>query len=50
MKLFIENNRQRFCTILNFISTKINDSTCKTRKNVFYFTSKVPFVLEEIKV
>ena len=27
----------------------LNESTCKTRKNVFYFTSKALFVLEKIK-
>ena len=34
------------CTSL-FLS--LNESTCQTRKNVFYFTSKVLFVLEKIK-
>ena len=27
----------------------LNKSTCQTRKNVFYFTSKALFVLEKIK-
>ena len=27
----------------------LNESTCETRKNVFYFTSKALFVLEIIK-
>ena len=27
----------------------LNESTCQTRKNVFYFTSKALFVLEKIK-
>ena len=27
----------------------LNESTCQTRKNVFYFTSKAIFVLEKIK-
>ena len=31
-----------------FLSLK--ESTCKTRKNVFYFTSKALFVLETIKL
>ena len=30
-----------------FLSLK--ESTCETRKNVFYFTSKALFVLEKIK-
>ena len=30
-----------------FLSRK--ESTCKTRKNVFYFTSKAFFVFEKIK-
>ena len=27
----------------------LNESTCQTKKNVFYFTSKPLFVLEKIK-
>ena len=27
----------------------LNESTCQTRKSVFYFTSKALFVLEKIK-
>ena len=27
----------------------LNESTCQTRKNVFYFTSKALFVLEKVK-
>ena len=27
----------------------LNESTCQTKKNVFYFTSKALFVLEKIK-
>ena len=27
----------------------LNESTCQTRENVFYFTSKALFVLEKIK-
>ena len=27
----------------------LNESTGQTRKNVFYFTSKAPFILEKIK-
>ena len=27
----------------------LNESTCQTRKNVFYFTSKALFILEKIK-
>ena len=27
----------------------LNDSTCQTRKNIFYFTSKALFVLVKIK-
>ena len=27
----------------------LNESTCQTRKNVFYFTSKALFVLKKIK-
>ena len=28
---------------------RLKESTCETKKNVFYFTSKAPFVLEIIK-
>ena len=34
--------------LLCFLSLK--ESTCETRKNVFYFTSKAPSVLEKIIV
>ena len=34
--------------LLYFLSLK--ESTCNTRKNVFYFTSKALFVLEKIKL
>ena len=27
----------------------LNESTCQTRKNVFYFTSKALFISEKIK-
>ena len=27
----------------------LNEGTCQTKKNVFYFTSKALFVLEKIK-
>ena len=33
--------------LVYFLSVK--ESTCKTRKNVFYFTSKALFVLQIIK-
>ena len=33
--------------LVRFLS--LNDSTCQTRKNVFYFTLKGLFVLEKIK-
>ena len=29
--------------------SSLNESTCQTRKNVFYFISKILFVLEKIK-
>ena len=34
-------------SLVYFLSLK--DSTCETKKNVFYFTSKVLSVLEKIK-
>ena len=48
---------ERFTRILKVVSTtfllvcflSLNESTCRTRTNVFYFTSKALFVLEKIK-
>ena len=37
----------RYVLLVCFVCLK--DSTCETKKNVFYFTSKVLFVLEIIK-
>ena len=34
--------------LASFVSS-LNESTCETKKNVFNFTSKAPFVLEKIK-
>ena len=36
-------------TFLLVCFLSINESTCQTRKNAFYFTSKALFVLEKIK-
>ena len=36
-------------TFLLACFVSLNESTCKTRKNVFYFTSKALFVLHIIK-
>ena len=36
-------------TFLLVCFVSLNESTCQTRKNVFYFTSKALFVLEKIK-
>ena len=36
-------------TFLLVCFLSLNKSTCKTRKNVFYFTSKALFVLKKIK-
>ena len=36
-------------TFLLVCFLSLNESTCQTRKNVFYFTSKALFVLEKIK-
>ena len=44
----MQNNRQKFCTMLNSISKKIKEGNCETRK--IYFTSKAPFVLKKFKV
>ena len=33
----------------SFFFSSLNESTCQTRKNVFYFTLKALFVLEKIK-
>ena len=38
-----------YATVLLVCFINLNESTCQTRKNVFYFTSKVLFVLEKIK-
>ena len=37
------------CYILLVCFLSLKESTCETRKNVFYFTSKALFVLEKIK-
>ena len=37
------------CYILLVCFVCLKESTCETRKNVFYFTSKAFFVLEIIK-
>ena len=37
----------RYILLVCFIS--LNGSTCQTKKNDFYFTSKALFVLEKIK-
>ena len=36
-------------TFLVVCFSSLNESTCQTRKNVFYFTPKALFVLEKIK-
>ena len=36
-------------TFLLVCFSNLNESTCQTRKNVFYFTSKALFILEKIK-
>ena len=36
-------------TFLLVCFLSLNESTCQTRKNAFYFTSKTLFVLEKIK-
>ena len=36
-------------TFLLVYFLSLNGSSCQTRKNVFYFTSKALFVLEKIK-
>ena len=36
-------------TFLLVCFLSLNESTCETKKNVFNFTSKAPFVLEKIK-
>ena len=37
------------CYIFASLFLSLNESTCQTRKNVFYFTSKALFVLKKIK-
>ena len=36
-------------TVLLVCFLSLNESTCQTRKNVFYFTSKALFILKKIK-
>ena len=36
-------------TFLLVCFLNVNESTCQNRKNVFYFTSKALFILEQIK-
>ena len=38
-----------FATFLLVYFLSLNESTCQTKKNVFYFTSKALFVLKKIK-
>ena len=38
-----------FCYIFASLFLSLNESTCQTRKNIFYFTSKALFVLKEMK-
>ena len=52
--VLMEKQSQNFLKVVSatyllvcFLSRK--ESTCETRKNVFYFTSKAFFVLEKIK-
>ena len=39
------------CVFYSFASLllDLNENTCQTKENVFYFTSKALFVLEKIK-
>ena len=49
--------RENFMVLLKVVSAtfllvcflSVNESTCQTRKNAFYFTSKALFILEKIK-
>ena len=37
------------CYVFASLFLGLNDNTCQIQKNIFYFTSKPPFVLEKIK-
>ena len=37
------------CYILASFFLSLKDSTCQTRKNAFYFTSRALFILDKIK-
>ena len=49
----IKNNILKFKVCVRYVFaslfSSVNGSTCQTKKNVFYFTSKALFVLEKIK-
>ena len=52
---YLANRKQSFklrvvsATFLLVCFLSLKECTCQTRKNVFYFTSKAPFVLGKIK-
>ena len=52
---YLANRKQSFklklvsATFLLVCFLSLKESTCQTRKNVFYFTSKAPFVVGKIK-
>ena len=52
---YLANRKQSFklklvsATFLLICFLSLKESTCQTRNNVFYFTSKAPFVVGKIK-
>ena len=46
---FFEVLKVVFTTFLLVCFLSVKESTCKTRKNDFYFTSKALLILEKIK-
>ena len=48
-KFLMENLKVVSATFLLICFVYLKESTCETRKNVFYFTSKALFILEIIK-
>ena len=48
-KMEVKELKGCVCYIFAGLFLSLKESTCQTRKNVFYFTSKALFVLKKIK-
>ena len=45
----VENNEMMIAKLFNEYFLSLNERTCQTKKNAFYFTSKALLILEKIK-